>query len=85
MRIDDLVKKLKGVKKSQGGFIAKCPTHKDNKPSLNIHVSDGKVLLHCFAGCPTARVVEALGMEWRDLFDDKPHPRPGLSRFLRMA
>jgi hypothetical protein len=38
------------------GFGAKCPAHDDNEPSLKINVRDGKVLLHCLAGCPTARV-----------------------------
>ena len=30
--------------------------------------SDGRVLLHCFAGCDTIDVLQAIGLDWKDLF-----------------
>jgi hypothetical protein len=49
---------------------ARCPAHDDRNPSLSIKEgSDGRVLLHCFAGCSTDAVCSALGMKTADLFD----------------
>ena len=70
MSIHKVIQKLDGVKKSQTGFLAKCPAHDDEKQSLAISDSGGKVLLNCFAGCPTAEIVSAIGMDWKDLFHD---------------
>jgi hypothetical protein len=51
-------------------WYAKCPAHDDGDPSLSITRGvDGKVLLHCFAGCETDDVLRGLGLEWRDLWD----------------
>ena len=50
-----------------------CPAHEDSSPSLKVdRTPEGKYLLHCFAGCATADVVKALGLEWTDLFPDAP-------------
>jgi putative DNA primase/helicase len=48
-----------------------CPAHPDRTPSLHVDDDDenGKVLLHCHAGCSTAEVVKALGLKMADLFD----------------
>jgi len=51
---------------------ARCPAHEDTRASLSISVGDdGRVLLHCHAGCKPGQVVEALGMEMADLFPRK--------------
>lgn len=47
--------------KSGDGFMACCPAHEDNNPSLSIKDGvDGKVLVHCHAGCSQDRVIERL-------------------------
>ena len=52
-----------------GRWTARCPAHPDRRPSLSIRAGDdGQVLLHCFAGCATERVLTALGLAWTDLF-----------------
>ena len=52
-----------------GKWIACCPAHKDKSPSLSIReTSDGKTLLHCFAGCAAAEICAALGIAVHDLF-----------------
>jgi len=53
--------------------MAKCPAHADNNPSLSITETDtGNVLLYCFAGCPTPNVIDALELEFSDLFPTAP-------------
>ena len=62
-------------KRSSGGYVVKCPAHDDRSPSLSISTGrDGRVLLKCFAGCSTESVLDALGLNWRDLF---PRGRSG--------
>ncbi|WNK19360.1 CHC2 zinc finger domain-containing protein [Halomonas piscis] len=50
-------------------WAACCPAHDDRGPSLSVRVADdGKLLVHCFAGCGAADVVAAVGLELSDLF-----------------
>jgi putative DNA primase/helicase len=63
---------LESVHKNGSGFKARCPAHDDRNPSLTIHEGDdGKVLLHCHAGCDSSKVVRALGLSWKDLMPDR--------------
>jgi hypothetical protein len=51
-------------------WMACCPAHDDGSPSLSIKsMDDGRVLLHCFAGCSASDVVAAVGMSLSDLFE----------------
>ena len=52
-----------------GRWRAPCPGHQSRGLTLGIAERDGRVLLHCFAGCETGAVLSALGLELRDLFD----------------
>jgi len=48
-----------------------CPAHADKSPSLSIRqLEDGRVLLHCFAGCSAEEVVGSVGFDMQDLFPD---------------
>jgi hypothetical protein len=40
--------------------MARCPAHDDSRPSLSICDADGKVLVHCYAGCGQEQVIAAL-------------------------
>lgn len=52
-------------------WVARCPGHDDRSPSLSIRErDDGTVLLHCFAGCETADVLAAIGLNFSDLYPD---------------
>lgn len=53
-------------------WIARCPAHEDQSPSLSIREADGKILLYCFSGCRTEKIVAALGLAMRDLFTASP-------------
>ena len=52
-----------------GQWRAPCPSHQSRGLTLGVAERDGRVLLHCFAGCETDAVLAALGLELRDLFD----------------
>jgi putative DNA primase/helicase len=62
--------RFRGVRRSGDGWVALCPAHEDRNPSLSIHERDGKILLHCHAGCSTEAVCAALGIDVRELFLD---------------
>lgn len=69
--LDNLLSRLDKVKPQGRGHLARCPAHQDKSPSLSIkEADDGRVLVHCFAGCSVADVLAAVGLELRDLFPD---------------
>lgn len=56
----------------QRGYNARCPAHDDSTPSLTVGEGDeDKVLLKCWAGCPTEEIVAALRLDWTALFPPK--------------
>ena len=70
-----LLTKFAGVKKTSSGWSARCPAHEDRQASLSIGVGDdGRVLVRCHAGCDHKKIVAALGLEERDLFDADATP-----------
>lgn len=73
---DNLLGRLEKVKGRNGSWVACCPAHKDRSPSLTIRETpDGKILLHCFAGCEVADVIGAVGMDLSDLFPPESKTR----------
>ena len=49
-----------------------CPAHDDrDTPSLSLKAENGKLLLHCFAGCQPEDVVSEMGLEMEDLFVER--------------
>lgn len=70
MNIDQILAAFKNVRRvGDGRWIARCPVHQDKSPSLSLKVvDDDRVLMHCFAGCPTDQVLIAASLDWSDLF-----------------
>lgn len=67
--IDRVLSHLQGVHRSGAGWTARCPHHSDKQASLSIKEGDdGRVLIHCFAGCPNLDVVTSAGLAFVDLF-----------------
>lgn len=60
----------------QRGKQVHCPAHDDEHPSLSVDTGhDGRVLVHCFAGCTQEAVIGALRV--RRLWSGRPlAPRP---------
>jgi hypothetical protein len=74
MLIVDLLSELINVEVTgDRSYIACCPAHSDEKASLSVAESDdGKILLHCHAGCETKDVLAALGLTSADLAPEAP-------------
>jgi len=67
---DDLLDRLDNVRPEGDSYLARCPAHPDDRPSLLLTLeSSGRLLLYCRAGCKTHAVVAALGMKMSDLFN----------------
>ena len=66
---DDVLTRFPDAKKDGAGWAARCPAHEDRKASLSIGTGDdGRVLLHCHAGCTLDAILSAVQLEARDLF-----------------
>jgi hypothetical protein len=73
MSAENLLQRLEKVRKTgTDKWSARCPAHEDKGPSLAVReLDDGRVLLHCFAGCGTGEVLNALGMDFSELYPSK--------------
>jgi hypothetical protein len=78
-KLQDVLNRVKGARPQGKGWIAVCPVHDDRNPSLSIIEENGRILLHCHAGCTTASVVVSMGLEWTDLFQERS-VRPNTGR-----
>lgn len=94
MTAERLLDALDRVRKSgPDSWMACCPAHQDRSASLSIReTDDGKVLVHCFAGCSVHEVVSAVGLELDALFPPRQHhgkpmrrPFPAADAFRAVA
>lgn len=70
MLADRILEKLEGVRRTgRNAWVACCPAHKDQTPSLAIEDTGDRVLLFCHAGCDVHAVVAACGLDLSDLFE----------------
>ena len=53
-------------------WVAQCPAHTDNSPSLSLKAAEDRALVNCFAGCDTSAVLTALNLSTSDLFRSQP-------------
>jgi len=70
---ESIARQLGGATKSGDNWSCRCPAHDDKRASLSIaEKDDGKLLVHCHAGCDQALVVSELKAHglW-------PNARPG--------
>jgi AAA domain-containing protein len=76
VNVSEILSRLRGVRRDGDGWRTLCPAHADRNPSLSVNVRDGKILIHCHAGCSTEAVCAAAGIEMHELFADSvtaPH------------
>ena len=73
MRADEIATFL-GGRRAGTGWVARCPAHDDETPSLSIgDAGDQIVLVHCHAGCDQSDVISALRS--RGLWREGRHPQ----------
>lgn len=72
--IEDLLSRLDGVKKTgRDSWMAKCCAHDDKSPSMTIReMPDGRILIHCFAGCSVVEILSSIGLDFDALFPEPP-------------
>ncbi len=70
MTIDELLPRFDNARETgQDKWEARCPVHGDNHNSLCIGIGDdGRLLVHCQAGCAIDDVLSAVSLARRDLF-----------------
>ena len=57
----EIIAKALGGRRAGRGWSAQCPAHDDRTPSLSFtDTRDGKILVHCHAGCEQERVIAVL-------------------------
>ncbi|WP_052108047.1 hypothetical protein [Aerolutibacter daejeonensis] len=89
--LEVVLSRLDRVQRSGRGYRALCPACGGRSQKLSVtEADDGRVLMHCFAGCPAAAVLGAMGLELPDLFPerlapDTPEGRRAARRALREA
>src|SRR5262245_53684438 len=61
--LQSILDRLKKVQRQGNGYIACCPAHDDQNPSLSIgHGEGGRLVVHCFSGCSTDDIMQAIGL-----------------------
>lgn len=55
-------------------FTSLCPAHDDSDPSLSVSIGERGILLHCFAGCTTQSILDAIGFDYSDIFYEHTTP-----------
>ena len=67
--VQRVLDRLDGVHRDGEQWLARCPAHDDQNPSLSVGVGDdGRVLVSCHAGCDFAAIVKASGLAPGDFF-----------------
>jgi hypothetical protein len=66
---ENVLDKLNVANRNGEKAMCYCPAHDDrNSPSLSLKAENGRLLLHCFAGCQPEDIVSEIGLEMQDLF-----------------
>lgn len=73
MKVDLFLSHLEKVRKTtRESWIACCPAHADKSPSMTVReLDDGRVLVHCFAGCSVEEILTSVGLTFDALFPEK--------------
>lgn len=81
-----ILPRLKAVRKTgPNRWVAKCPSHNDRRPSLAIRLADdGRLLVHCFAGCSVPDILSAVELNFSDLYPDQADPNLGANSYWRV-
>jgi hypothetical protein len=66
---EDVLDRLSVASRNGEKTMSFCPAHDDrSNPSLSLRAENGRLLMHCFAGCRPEDVVSEIGLGMEDLF-----------------
>jgi hypothetical protein len=86
MNFEAVLTRLRGVRRYRDAWMARCPAHEDRVPSLGIREGrNGRVLLHCFAGCTVEAICAAIGIRVTELFAGACAEREAVPVIVRQA
>jgi hypothetical protein len=72
MSLDAFLDRLEGKRTGADRGIARCPGHEDRRASLSVReLDDGRVLIHCFAGCSVEEILAGAGLTFDALFPER--------------
>ena len=76
MTAEEFARRLAKARGRNGQWEACCPAHEDSAPSLSIGTGkEGRLLLHCHAGCTTEDILGAMGLTMDALFPEESSHR----------
>ena len=81
MDINIFLGHLNKVRKSKSGWMACCPNHEDNSPSLSIKQGTDCILIHCFAGCDSVGVMGSIGLSLANLYQKQQDVKRGVMQW----
>jgi hypothetical protein len=58
--LENILSRLRRVRRSGKGWVALCPAHDDHHPSLSLTQNSSRTLVHCFAGCDLESICAAI-------------------------
>jgi len=68
---EDVLDRLEVASRNGEKAMSFCPAHDDrSNPSLSLKAEDGRLLMHCFAGCHPEDIVSKIGLGMKDLFSE---------------
>jgi hypothetical protein len=74
LKVDLILSRVEKAKRTGAdSWVCCCPAHEDRNPSMTVReLDDGRILIHCFAGCSVEEILSSLGLSFDALFPDKP-------------
>jgi hypothetical protein len=76
LSLEEALARIPSARKCGAQWMALCPAHEDHSPSLSLDQSeDGRLLLHCHAGCTFDAILRQLGSGVERLHDSVPASR----------
>jgi hypothetical protein len=65
---EDVLDKLEVASRNGEKAMSFCPAHDDrSNPSLSLKAENGRLLLHCFAGCHPEDILSKIGLQMKEL------------------
>ena len=64
---EEFLRRFKKVTGSGTQYMARCPAHDDDTPSLSIKKDGNDIRWYCHAGCSQEAVLTAVGLSWADV------------------